>query len=203
VNYGPIKIFYSEKVNIMPNLPTGYQKTLIDSIFFDQDQQLLQDFRKRMEKIDRRDQLIQVSGIHDEAVLDRLIELDINPETLAAMSVVPLVSVAWADGEIQTKEREVIISAAKDAGIEPKDGRYPVLEHWLKKHPGPEMVEAWKHYIQGLCKKLSPKEIEELKHDLLDLARNVAQAAGGFLGLGNKISAAEQNVLDDLTQAFS
>ena len=56
----------------MPNYPSGYQKTLVDSFFFDQDQQLLQDFRKRMEKVDRRAQLIQVSGIHDEAVLDHL-----------------------------------------------------------------------------------------------------------------------------------
>jgi hypothetical protein len=186
----------------MPSYPIGSQKTLIDSIFFDQDQKLLENFRNRMEKIDRRAQLIQVSGIHDEAVLDRLIELNISPETLAAMSVVPLVSVAWADGDIHAKEREVIISAAKNAGIQPQEGRYPLLEHWLNKHPGPEMVEAWKHYIEGLCKQLSPQEIEELKHDLLDLARKVAQAAGGFLGLGNKISSAEQKTLDDLAEAF-
>ena len=64
------------------------------------------------------------------------------------------------------------------------------------------MVEAWKHYLNGLCKKLTPPEIEELKHDLLDLARKVAQAAGGFLGLGNKISAAEQAVLTIWSRRF-
>jgi hypothetical protein len=187
----------------MPSYPTGYQKTLIDSIFFDLDQKLLEDFRKRTEKMDRRAQLMQVSGIHDEAVLDRLIELNIDPETLAAMAVVPLVAVAWADGDVQAKEREVILAAAKKSGVPPKDGRYPLLEHWLNKHPGAEMVEAWQHYLEGLCKKLTPPEIAELKHDLLDRARQVAQAAGGFLGLGNKISAAEQAVLDELEQAFS
>jgi hypothetical protein len=187
----------------MPIYPAGNQQTLIDSIFFDRDQQLLEEFRARLKKVDRRAQLTQVSGIHDEAVLDRLIELNVDPETLAAMSVVPLVSVAWADGEVHEKERVVIISAAKQAGIEPKDGRYPLLEHWLNKHPGPEMVDAWKHYLQGLCKKLTPQEVEELKHDLLDSARSVAQAAGGFLGLGNKISPAEQELLDDLAKAFA
>jgi hypothetical protein len=187
----------------MPNYPSGYQKTLVDSFFFDQDQQLLQNFRKRMEKVDRRVQLIQISGIHDEAVLDHLIELNIDPETLAALAVVPLVAVAWADGAVQPKEREVILTAAKKSGIQPQDGRYPLLERWLNEHPGAEMIDAWKHYINGLCKKLTPPEAEELKHDLLDLARNVAQAAGGFLGLGNKISAAEQAVLTDLEQAFS
>jgi hypothetical protein len=67
----------------------------------------------------------------------------------------------------------------------------------------PEMVAAWKHYIEGLCKKLTPPEIENLKHELLDLARDVAQAAGGFLGLGSKISTAEKAVLEDLERAFS
>jgi tellurite resistance protein len=187
----------------MPNYPSGNQRTLVDSFFFDHDQKLLDNFRKRLEKMDRRAQLAQVSGIHDEAVLDHLIELGIDPETLAAMAVVPLVAVAWADGTVQPQEREVILNAAKNSGIQPQDGRYPMLERWLVEHPGKEMVEAWKLYIEGLCKKLSPPEIEELKHDLLDLARNVAQAAGGFLGLGNKISASEQDVLTDFERAFS
>lgn len=181
----------------------SYQNTLLDSFFFDHDQQLLDDFRKRLQKTDRRSQLMQVSGIHDDAVLDHLVELNIDAETLAALAVVPLVAIAWADGEIQDKEREVILSAAQKSGVQSKDGRFPVLEHWLKKHPGPDMVEAWKVYIRGLCKKLNPQEIQELKRDLLDLARKVAEAAGGFLGLGNKISQAEQEVLSDFEKAFT
>jgi hypothetical protein len=38
---------------------------------------------------------------------------------------------------------------------------------------------------------------------MMNLARGVAKAAGGFLGLGSKISAAEQAVLDDLDQALT
>jgi tellurite resistance protein len=186
----------------MPAYSSANQKTLVDSFFYDQDQKLLQDFRQRMEKMDRRAQLKEVSGIHDDAVLDHLVELNIDAETLAAMEVVPLVAVAWADGDVQAKEREVILEAVKKTGLKPKDGRYPMLEHWLDKHPGAEMVDAWKHYLQGLCRKLTPQEIEKLKHELLDLAREVAQAAGGFLGFG-KISPDEQAILDDLSQAFS
>ena len=116
----------------MPSYLTGYQKTLVDAFFHEQDQQLLKAFHERMEKMDRRAQLTQVSGISDEVVLDRLIELDIGPETLAAIEVVPLLSVAWADGKIQPEEREAIIAAAAAAGIQPQDARYPLLEHWLE-----------------------------------------------------------------------
>ena len=86
--------------------------------------------------------------------MDRLIELDIGPETLAAIEVVPLLSVAWADGKVQAEERKAIIAAAAAAGIQPQDARYPLLEHWLDSRPGAEMFEAWKHYVSGLCQRL-------------------------------------------------
>jgi hypothetical protein len=187
----------------MPEYPVGYQKTLIDSFFYEQDQKLLESFRKRLERLDLRAQLAKVSGIHDEAVLDRLIELNIDAEAWAAMAVVPLVFVAWADGQIQVDERRVILEAARDAGIQTQDGRYPLLEHWLDHRPSAEMLEAWKHYIESLSKQMAKEESERLKHDLLDTAHRVAQAVGGFLGLGNKISAGERAVLKELEQAFS
>ena len=38
---------------------------------------------------------------------------------------------------------------------------------------------------------------------MLDRARGVAEAAGGgFLGIGSKVSAPEQKVLDELASAF-
>jgi tellurite resistance protein len=113
------------------------------------------------------------------------------------------VAVAWADGSVQAREREVILDAAKKSGIQPQDGRYPILERWLAEPPRKEMIDAWELYLRGLCQKLTPPEVENLKHDLLDLARSVARAAGGFLGLGEKISASERDVLDELEGAFS
>jgi hypothetical protein len=187
----------------MSSFNTGSQKTLVDAFFFERDQQLLKVFRERIEKMDRRAQLANVCGISDEVVLDRLIELDIGPEVLAAMEVVPLVSVAWADGKVQAEEREVIIAAAAAVGIQPQDARYPLLEHWLQIPPGAEMIEAWRHYVHGLCLRLEPTEIEKLKHAVMDPAHKVAHAAGGFLGFGNKTSAAERAVLDKLERAFS
>jgi hypothetical protein len=186
----------------MPSPSEGYQKVLLDAVFFEQEQHLRKAFRERMEKIERREQLAQIAGIRDEAALDRLIELDITPEALAALEVVPLVFVAWADGGVQTQERDVIIALAKAAGIEPQDGRYPLLEHWLRKRPGPEMLEAWKHYVQDLCRQKDSKQAEQLRHELLDRAQSVARAAGGFLGLGEKMSTAERAMLTKLEQAF-
>jgi len=187
----------------MPSPSKGYQRVLIDAMFYEQDQHLRKAFRERMEKLERREQLAQVSGVRDEAVLDRLIELDITAETLAALELVPLVFVAWADGGVQTEERQVIITLAEAAGIEPQDGRYPLLEHWLRKRPDIKMLEAWKHYVQDLRRHLDSKEAEEIRHELLDRAQSVARATGGFLGFGDKMSSAERSMLAELEQAFA
>lgn len=177
-------------------------QSLVDAFFHARDQELLKEFRQRLEKMDRRAQLAAVSGVHDAAVLDRLVELDISPEALAAIHVVPLVQVAWADGNVKPEERAAIIQAAQEAGIEPKDGHYPVLEHWLDERPDRQMLEAWEHYIQALCKQLTPEEVAKLKGDTLTLAHQVAAAAGGLLGLG-KISKAERAMIDELEKAFA
>ena len=181
---------------------SNYGQTLIDALFHEQDQELLRQFHERVEKLNRRQQLARSCGVDDESLLDHLVELDIQPEAVAAIGAIPLVVVAWADRTVQEAERKAIIEAAAASGISSQDGRYPILEYWLSKRPKPELLDAWKHYIAALCRQLSPEEIERLKHDMLHRARQVAEAAGGILGYGNKISANEQKVLETLEEAF-
>jgi hypothetical protein len=64
------------------------------------------------------------------------------------------------------------------------------------------MFDAWQTYVQALCADMTPADIAATKSATLDRARKVAQAAGGVLGLGNRISKVEQKVLDKMEQAF-
>ncbi|MHB8862545.1 MAG: hypothetical protein ACYC6N_09085 [Pirellulaceae bacterium] len=187
--------------SIKPPL-SNYGQTLIDALFHEQDQELARQFHERMEKRNRRQELAKLCGVEDEALLDHLVALDLQPEAVAALSAIPLVVVAWADHTVQEEERKAVIRAAEACGVSSQDGRYPVLEYWLNKRPKPELLDAWKHYIAALCRQLSPAEVEQLKHDMLQRARQVAEAAGGLLGYGNKISANEQKVLQSLEEAF-
>lgn len=183
--------------------PSLNQKNLLDAIFHERDQKLREAFRERMAKMERREQLARVSGIRDEALLDRLIALDITAESLAALELVPLVFVAWADGQVQAAERDVILTLAKAGGIEPRDDRFPILEHWLKKRPSRDMLDAWKQYVQELRRQLDSQQADDLRHELLDRVQTVARAAGGFLGFGDKMSPAERSMLNELEQAFA
>ena len=49
---------------------------------------------------------------------------------------------------------------------------------------------------------MSREEVAVLKESLLDRARAVAGASGGFLGLGSKISNAEADMIGRLERAF-
>jgi hypothetical protein len=77
-----------------------------------------------------------------------------------------------------------------------------LFEQWLAEPPPPVLLAAWKDYISAFSSTLSQEARRTLKRELLGRARAVAEAAGGFLGLGRKISPAEERVLKQLEGAF-
>ena len=78
-----------------------------------------------------------------------------------------------------------------------------MLEQWLKERPGPEILDAWKHYIQALIQGMGTDDRDKLKKAVLEQARIVAEATGGFLGLTSKISDVEAKALADLEGSFA
>jgi hypothetical protein len=177
-------------------------KELEDAFFLKQDQKLIEELRKMKALEETKENLRQASCIHDDRILEKLVELDIQAEMVAALTAVPLIEVAWADGQVDDKEREAILNAAGESGIELSSNCHSLLTQWLTHKPDPKLMEAWTHYIEGLCAAMKEEDRERLKKDLLDRARRVAEASGGFLGLASKISAQERNMLKQLEQAF-
>jgi len=142
----------------------------------------------------RRGELALASGISDEAMLRILLDLDVETSVLTALSLVPLVEVAWADGKMDPEERTAILEASADQGIAPGTSAHDLLASWLDHLPRPELFEAWRSYIEAVLEPLTPGEREELRVGLVERARRVAEAAGGILGLG-AISGSERLVL--------
>ncbi len=180
------------------------RQALEGSFFSKRNAELLEKLKLEVAAEERKQALTDASGVTDETVLDEMIALNISNQTLAALSLAPLVCVAWADGEIQSAERDAMLKSAADAGIKPGDASRELLEVWLLEPPGDELLKTWKDYIAAVCQRLDERSAAALKSDLMGRAVKVADAAGGFLGLGigNRISPEEQAVLDDLETAF-
>ena len=178
-------------------------KSLEDAFFAKEDARLLEQLRAKAKRDERRKALRAVIQIQDEGLVDHLLELGLGPETVLAVTLIPLAMVAWADGTIEPKEREAIQRAAAEKGIVPDSIAAQVLSTWLTQPLGADLVDTWRRYIQTIWPSLTPHERAEVRKMGLDRARAVAEAAGGFLGLGSRISAQEKAVLDDLAKLLA
>lgn len=177
-------------------------RSLEEEFFRREDEKLLKKLKEKQAAESVREALGKATGIANPAVLDKLIALEIRPETATALSIVPLVEVAWADGTLDDKEREAVLAHARASGIAPGSAELALLESWLNRRPEPKLLTAWTLTIHGICQELGPAEIAKLKSTLLDRARAVASASGGVLGLGSKVSSKEAAMLTRLEAAF-
>ena len=176
----------------------------LENAFFDKENtRLLKEMRERARTEERRAAMREVVRVDDEALIDHLIALGLEPQTVLALQLVPLAAIAWADGEMEPREREAVLKAAAAQGVAPDSIAGEMLDKWLAKRPGAELVDAWKRHMRALWPLLSPKERADIRASALDRARSVAEAAGGFLGLTSKISAQEQAVVDELSKTLA
>jgi hypothetical protein len=178
------------------------EKALEDLFFDKQNRELVAKLRAEREAESQREALGAMTGLKDDTLLDKLVALNLRPETWAALSLIPLVEVAWADGNVDDKERVAVLSAAEANGVIRGSAPFQLLEQWLEERPAAGYLEAWGASIVDLCTHLDASQRGGMKREVLARAKRVAEAAGGFMGLGNKTSADEQRVLDELARAF-
>jgi hypothetical protein len=174
---------------------------LEEAFFHQQNEKQLADLRKELDGKKTREELRNTSGITDEAALDSLMKLGVSGPTVAALSLIPLIHVAWADGKMDDAEREAVLTAAAGKGISTGTASYTLLAGWMDAKPDRSLFEAWRAYIKELASTLVPAQRGLLKTQVIGFARTVAESAGGFLGM-KRVSAAEEAALAELEQAF-
>jgi len=176
-------------------------RALENQFYEKENQEKLAAMKDKLDARSTKDELRKASGMTDDTVLDQLVELGLRGNTIAALSLVPLIQVAWADGEIQDNERNAILQGAHGKGLEEGTPGYDLLQTWLKKKPSDDLFTAWEAYIKALASQLNDEQNRLLKNQIVGFAKMVATAAGGILGFG-KVSASEEAVLTKIESAF-
>lgn len=180
----------------------GDRRMALEEAFFrKENEKHLAELRAELAAKKSKEELRTASGVTDEAALDHLVELGVSGHTLAALSLVPLIHVAWADGKMDEREREAVLMAASGKGIEPDSAGHRLLAGWLARPPEPVLFDAWRAYIKELASSLVPGQRGLLKSQILAFAQTVAESAGGFLGM-KSVSAAEKAALAEIEAAF-
>ena len=178
------------------------QKSLEETFFANQNAKLLERMKAERERAERVQALMHASQIRDLQVLGHLVDLGLDARSWAALCLVPLVEVAWADGDVAARERNAILNAAEQQGVVPGLPGRQLLETWLVTRPDPALFASWGAYATELAAQLTAPEREALKQEIVERARRVAESAGGLLGLGS-ISDAEKQVLLALEKPFA
>ncbi len=178
-------------------------RALEEAFFANYNAKLLAELKERWSRESRLEALAEVSGIADRAVLKQLNALGLDCEAVAALTLMPLILVAWADRAVSEPERQAILAAAEQEGVAKGQGPYLFLEIRLHARPEKSLVDAWRAYAKALIATLDESGKTALRNKLLNQAEAVAEAAGGFLGLGNKISKAERAMLQELERELT
>jgi len=185
-----------------PRKGLGEHEQALGDAFFQGDAAAALRAQLEGEEATARGALGEATGIDDPDVLAELAGLGIRVETLSALTLIPLIDVAWADGEMDASERQAILDAAAATGSEPGSTSYRLLEIWTEEQPAPDLVNAWQMFIRALCGQLGNEASRRLARNLLGRARDVAAAAGSRLDRAPHVSPEEEACLAALAKAF-
>ncbi len=142
---------------------------------------------------------IAVKLSSSEEVAQEALDLGFDAATARVLPMIPLIEVAWADGKISSGEVEKIMELAASRGIEDA-AAIEFIELLLEKKPSSLFFERTSRVLAHLIDE-DPDNPET--RDVLEQAKAVAAAAGGFFGLTDPISGDEKAMLDELAEILS
>ena len=80
-------------------------RSLEEAFFAKKNAESLEKLRQKVRQEERRQAMREAVPNADDALVDHLLDIGLNPETVLALVLVPMLFVAWADGSIDGRER--------------------------------------------------------------------------------------------------
>jgi uncharacterized tellurite resistance protein B-like protein len=153
--------------------------------------------REKLEKsaqaLSDRQKMGKALGSSDEELLEALGELGFSGETAVIFDLLPLVHVSWADGKVQRGERAAIFSILEERKIGEEHPAFVMMESLLEEQPSEAFIDTTLALLQRLG--ASGKST-----DVVDMCVRVAEASGGLLGIGSRISDAECSLIAQVAE---
>lgn len=171
------------------------KRTTEEEYFHRKEQELLAKLRQKAEAEARRQGLAASVGIENEQILQVLQDMGFDRETVVLLFLIPMLQVAWSDGNLSEEERSLILEAGGSRGVKQGHPAYEKLQGWLAARPPRETFERALRVIRELMAFQTAERRQATAQELVDACERIAAASGGFLGLGSKVSAEERTIL--------
>lgn len=140
--------------------------------------------------------------MREQEIIESLTALGLSRGEYAYVQLLPLVQVAWAEGQVEAGERKAIIDYLRAIGLAQSGG--PHLERWLSSPLTEKAYASAQRLLVNLAYRyegVDPQLNLSTLPRVLEGCNSVAHASGGFLGMG-RASAVEKRVIDDIKEAF-
>lgn len=132
----------------------------------------------------------------DLSLAERIKALGFSGATAKVFDLLPLIHVAWADGSIHKNERAAILRVLQLRGIAAGSEGFTLVESLLEERPSDAYMSQSLAVLKEL---LASSGDERRKREIVEMSEQVAAAAGGFLGLGGKISDEERELIASIS----
>ena len=158
---------------------------LEEEYFGRKNQELIEKMRqKRAHEADRQ-KMSEMMGVNDQEVLEALQDLGYTSETIPLLHIVPLVEVAWAEGGVADRERDMIYKIAQARGVQPDTAAHELLSHWLENKPSDRFFENSLRAIRLVLDLLPEEQRQAGRKDLITYCNQIASAvSSGIFGPG-------------------
>lgn len=175
---------------------------LEDEFFRRVDNELAEKLREKWRHECDVRELQHETHIEDKRIIEELLGAGIRPCMIQVMTLIPAIHVAWANGFLENKERDAVLQAAHHVGIAPDSTSGELLMTWLDQKPSPELFQVWEDYIAAVRNILDPVIYRKLHLSTIEMARKIAEAAGGNLGISS-VSVSEERNIHQIDEAFA
>lgn len=139
----------------------------------------------------------------DADLVSALHSLGVDEESVAAVALLPLVEVAWADGRVQPAERAEILELARARGLLDGEGQR-LVETWLRYRPSESYLHRGRDVLRSLADRGDHPTVNQATlTEIVALCNRVATAAGGLLGRLGAFDPREQEIVAEIAEAFT
>ena len=157
-------------------------RTLEEEYFHRKEKEVIEKMRRKAQADDQRRRLGEQIGFADEEVLRILQDLGYTPDTIMLLPLVPLIQTAWAEGGVTQKERNLIVSEARERAVTSGSPADEQLNRWLNHKPSEDFFEQTLRAMRAILQTQTPETRAARERDLLSRATAIASASGGIIG---------------------
>jgi len=176
-------------------------RALEETFFYLAENTLLEKIKKEEADTDLREHLKMITGIEGQSSLDNLISLNITTSSVMALTYIPFIAVAWADGAIEDFEKAIILNKAKAELGHNSLETIELLNNWLTERPSDLLLNVWKEYVWAFKKNHTSAEYTAFTREVIHFSHDIASIAGGIFGIGYE-SKSEKDLITSFENLF-